>query len=454
MKRDLKISLGREHHPWERSILEICGLSLVGGAVRDLILGKDIVSVDTDYLVHGIEADRLLDILGRFGKTDLVGRSFGVIKFTPEGSDTVDISFPRKETSTGPGHREFDVRFDSSVSLEDDLVRRDFTINSMALDLATMRLIDPLGGIEDLEKHILRVNRKEAFIEDPLRIMRGVQFMARFGFSVEEETGKLMARYAPALETVSNERIRLELEKMMRYAEKPGDGFIFMHERGILDFIIPELDETWGIEQNEYHIDDIFMHSVKSCDLAGKRQEVRWAALLHDLGKKKMKQEKDGRVIFYRHELESSKIATEILRRLIFPNSFVKYVSHLVLHHMFYITDEWSDAAVRRFIARVGVEAIEDLFSLRMADGLSRGDLDIGREVGISRKRVDDVLAADSVFKIKDLAINGNDIMKITGKASGKRIGEILDALLEMVIDDPSINTRENLTTIVREDLN
>ncbi|MBN2185738.1 MAG: HD domain-containing protein [Candidatus Krumholzibacteriota bacterium] len=446
-----EISLGREFYEWENALLAECGLFLVGGAVRDILLGTGGVSVDTDYLVSGIDPPGLLDILNRFGRTDLVGKSFGVIKFTPDRSDTVDISFPRKEESTGPGHRDFSVRFDPDIPVEEDLVRRDYTVNSIALDLGKGQLVDPLGGREDLEKRLLRVNRNESFIEDPLRILRGVQFMTRFGLSVEKDTERLMRKYADTLKTVSMERIRLELNKMMTYSERPGDGFLFMHETGILPYILPELEDTWGIEQNEFHIDDIFVHSVKCCNLADRNIEVRWAALLHDLGKKKMKKTVDDRVVFYGHEFESSNISKSILNRLVFPNSFVKYVSHLVLHHMFYITDEWSDAAVRRFIAKVGLESLDDLFALRMADGSSKGDDKIASEVEISRKRVDAVISAEAVFKRKDLAINGSDIIRMTGESPGRKIGSILGEILDMVLEDPDINTAERLEAIVRE---
>ena len=451
MKGYSEISLGRGYHEWEEALLKEGRLFLVGGAVRDILLENDSVSIDMDYLVSGIDPPELLDLLNKFGRTDLVGKSFGVIKFTPDGSDTVDISFPRKEESTGPGHRDFDVRFDPDIPVEEDLVRRDFTVNSIAFDLGNGKLVDPLGGREDLERRILKVNTSGSFVEDPLRILRGVQFMTRFGLSVEKETDRLMRKYADTLKTVSMERIRLELNKMMTYSEKPGDGFFYMHETGILPYILPELEDTWGIEQNEFHIDDIFVHSVKCCNLADRNVEVRWAALLHDLGKKKKKKTIDGRVVFYGHEFESSKISNSILNRLVFPNSFVKYVSHLVLHHMFYITDEWSDAAVRRFIAKVGLEALDDLFALRMADGSSKGDDNIGNEVKMSRKRVDSVISSEAVFKRKDLAINGSDIMRITGASSGRKIGSILEEILDMVLEDPDINTGEKLEAIVRE---
>ncbi len=450
MDRDVKISLGREILGWEKSLLAECDLLLVGGAVRDIILGKQKESLDVDYLASGISIDRLLELLNKLGRTDLVGRSFGVIKFKAEGFETVDISLPRTEDSTGTGHRDFDVHYDPGIPIEEDLVRRDYTINSMALDLRSMRLIDPLGGRDDLKKKILRVNRENSFTEDALRILRGVQFLARFKLSVEKTTMELMKKHASALDTVSFDRIRIELNKMMILSEKPSEGFIFMHDREILRVILPELEATWGIEQNEYHVDDIFHHSVRSCDLAPRNLELRWAALLHDLGKKKMKREIEGRVVFYRHEVESAKIAEKILKRLVFPSNFIAKVVHLIFHHMFFITEDWSDSAVRRFIVKVGTENIDDLFALRMADGVSRGDGQTKAEVELSRKRVDKILAMDSVFKRKELAINGNDVIRITGICEGKKIGEILGKLLDTVLENPEYNTVEKLEDLVK----
>lgn len=446
----MNIRLGRELSHWERALLDECDLYLVGGTVRDMLLGCSGESLDEDYLVAGLELDRLVSVLDRHGKTNLVGKSFGVIKFAEPGSKTVDISLPRTEFSTGHGHRDFDVQFDPAIPVEEDLVRRDFTINSMALHLGEMRLVDPLGGSADLENRLLRINRPESFREDPLRILRGVQFIARFGLAVEAETLELMRRHRALLETVSTERIRDELNKMLTLAEKPGAGFSFMHDTGILEHILPELEETYGIEQNEFHPDDLFTHSVKSCDLARPTVVMRWSALLHDLGKKKMKREVDGRVVFYRHEGESAEIADAVLGRLQFPRDKTNQIVHLVRHHMFLITDEWSDAAVRRFIARVGKENLDELFELRRADAMSRGDEEVERGLEYMRGRVDAVLESEAAFKREDLAVDGSDVIRVLNVGEGKEVGEVLRKLLEMVLEDPQLNTRGTLLEIIR----
>ncbi|MDD4858144.1 MAG: hypothetical protein PHD74_08575, partial [Candidatus Krumholzibacteria bacterium] len=201
MKSRGKLELGRGLHAWEKTLLDACDLYLVGGTVRDMLLGSSVETIDADYLATGIAIDDLVSRLDGYGSLDLVGKSFGVVKFTPSSERTVDISLPRTEFSTGPAHRDFSVRFDPDLPVEKDLERRDFTINSMALHLRHLALIDPLGGKRDLEKRLLRVNRIDSFLEDPLRIMRGVQFLARFRFAVDDETRGLMRRDGPLLET-------------------------------------------------------------------------------------------------------------------------------------------------------------------------------------------------------------------------------------------------------------
>lgn len=449
MRSDEGIQLDRPLRDWERALLKECDLCLVGGTVRDLLRGKRYDSLDEDYLAAGIELERLEAVLRPFGATNLVGKSFGVVKFTFPGEDTVDISLPRTEYSVGPGHRDFKVTFDPSIPVEQDLVRRDFTINSMALRLGTGELVDPLGGRADLADGVLRVNREGSFREDPLRILRGVQFLARFGLRVDAETARLMARDRGLLGTVSAERVREELNKMLLRAERPSEGFLFMHETGILRLVLPELDETFGITQNEYHPDDLFMHSVKSCDEAPADLVLRWSALLHDLGKKKMKREVDGRIVFYRHEEESAGIAGRILERLRFPRDFTRKVVHLVRHHMFKVTDEWSDAAVRRFIVRIGVDRLDDLFAVCEADLRSRTDRVLLDHLEKARERVHRILDSEATFKREHLAVNGSDIMEHLGIEGGPRVGEILQRLLELVIEYPEMNTRERLLEMV-----
>ena len=444
-----EIRLGRPLHRWERSLTQEGELYLVGGIVRDLALGAQNDAADTDYVVCGIEYERLLRLLEPFGRTHLVGKSFGVIKFdAPDGSD-VDIALPRTEVSTGRGHRDFDVRHDSTLPIERDLERRDYTINSMALSLNDGRLVDPMGGWEDLARSILRVNREGSFLEDPLRMLRGVQFMARFGLKADEETRRLMTEHADLLESVSAERVREELNKLL-LSDRPSEGLVFMHETGLLGKVLPELDEAWGVEQNEFHPDDVFYHSVRSCDQAPRDLEIRWAALLHDIGKPKMKQVVDGRTVFYRHQEEGAEMAERMLERLRFPAEFTRRVSTLVEHHMFNISDEWSDGALRRFVAKVGTENLDGLFALRVADAKSMGDRYVGTNIDWIRGEIERILEQEAALKRTDLAISGREVMEILGIEQGRRVGEVLEKLLERVLDDPSLNERETLIEMVR----
>jgi tRNA nucleotidyltransferase (CCA-adding enzyme) len=451
MDRHDRLEVARPLHSWEEALVEACDLYLVGGAVRDLLLGASANSLDEDYLAANISLENLATLLEQFGSVNLVGKSFGVIKFTPLSHRTVDVSMPRMEFSTGPGHRDFSVRFDPRLPVEKDLERRDYTINSMALHLGTRVLVDPLGGRTDLERRLLRVNRPDSFRDDPLRILRGVQFLARFELGVDPETRDLMRRDRELLMTVSPERVRDELNKMLLLAEKPSRGFVFMHDEGILGIVLPELEYTYGEEQNEYHPDDVFTHSLKACDFARAELCLRWSALLHDIGKKDMKQVVDGRTVFYRHEERSAEMADAILERLRFPHDERARIVSLIEHHMFNMTDGWSDGAVRRFLARVGVENIDDLIVLREADGLSRGDERVVAENAQMRERIQRIRVSDAAFKITDLAITGSDVMETLGIREGREVGEILRKLFDIVLENPGRNSREELISLVEK---
>lgn len=464
---------------WQQDILEAGELYCVGGAVRDRLLGLDTAAPDTDYLVRGIPPEDLERILSKHGRVQLVGKSFGVYKFTPDRempgpgelldsseaeetaksgrtiksgeTQTVDIAYPRKEASTGPGHRDFRVQFDWTLPVEADLERRDFTINAIARNMRDGAIVDPLHGADDLEKKRLRMVFPEAFEEDALRILRGARFMARFGLSVEAGTHEAMKRGVPYLKELSPERIQEEFTKLLTQCAKPSTGFELLQAVGALEVVFPELDRCAGVTQNEYHPDDVFVHSLKSCDCAPRNNlEVRWAALLHDLGKvdKKTTVEEAGgeeRVVFYGHEDEGAAIAAKVLGRLRCSNALIDKVQHLIAQHMFDYTPEWSDAGLRRFIRRVGEDHLDDLFLLREADCCSR-DLDESiAKLGELKKRVEKEFQKKRAFKVTDLAVGGRDLMKEFGIKEGKQIGEILDELLEAVLVDPSLNTRGRL---------
>ena len=442
---------------WQKEIMDRGELFCVGGVVRDDLLGLPSVDEDIDYLVRGLPPEELERILSAHGRVVFVGKSFGVYKFKPPtGKREIDIAYPRTEVSTGPGHRDFEVSWDWRLSVEADLGRRDFTINAIARNLADGRIVDPHGGAKDIEARVLRMVFPGAFREDPLRILRGVRFAARFSLRIEEDTDEAMKESAALVGTLSAERIQDELNKLLTQCERPSEGLSTMQRIGVMARILPELERSYGVTQNEFHPDDVFWHSLKSCDEVPRSNlVVRWAALLHDLGKVDKKQviEEEGaaKVVFYGHETVSGGIAGEVLRRLKYGNDFVARCVHLVESHMFLYRKEWNRSTVRRFIQRVGEENLEDLFLLREADCLSRGMTEEVEELEDLRARVERERREAHAFKLADLAIDGNDVKTALGVVESPEIGRILQDLFETVLDDPALNTREKLIRLLGE---
>ena len=439
-------------HDWQRAIASEGEIYEVGGSVRDELLGLEVPGKDRDFLVRLIPAKRLVGILEQFGKVDLVGSFFGVVKFRPRDTAGVhDIALPRRERSTGVGHRDFDVDFDPEVPIEDDLMRRDFTVNAIARNLVTGEIIDPCGGTRDIDTRTLRMTFDGAFEEDPLRMIRAAQFAARFNFSVEEETLLCIKKSAHLVETVSPDRIQEELVKLLYLADAPSIGIVLMQETGILEVIMPELSRCYGFGQNEFHAHDLFLHSVYSCDHAPTQNlKVRLAALFHDLGKYETRAEveSDGtaKVVFYGHQGVSVKLTRDILRRFRFPEKLISDVLLLIEHHMYNYTPDWSDTAVRRFIRRMGTDNIDDMFLLRKADLRANpaAPYDPSLEDEL-RERIRLELEKEVPLNIKDLEVNGRDVMETLEIGESPVIGEALAHLLEMVLEDPNLNQRHVL---------
>ncbi|NOY89516.1 MAG: HD domain-containing protein [FCB group bacterium] len=435
----------------------------VGGAVRDRFLLKEKPTKDRDYLVTGIPYDELSRILKTHGRVDLVGRSFGVIKFTQFKSGiphTFDITLPRKEYSVGVGHTDFKVDFDPNLKVEEDLLRRDFTINAMAYALDNKELVDPVGGRLDLEKRQLRMVYKDSFKDDPLRMLRAIQFAARFNFIVEPETFKALREYASLIKTVSSERIAEELNKLLKLSEKPSEGFRLMLSSGILKEILPELEECVGVDQpGGYHKYDVFEHTLHVIDACRRDLTLRMAALFHDINKPQHKRVVDKGATFYGHEVSGAKTAKTVLKRLKYPTDFIRNVSILVARHMF--TTDVSDKGLRRLIKKFApanpteggeeVNLIFDLLDLRRADVIGQGMGGTTEDVDELEARIREELNKKPPFSISDLALNGNDIMKLFKLKPGPRVGKILDYLMEQVLDNPQNNNREKLESFARE---
>ena len=430
----------------------------VGGRVRDEVLeqlGREVSLIpDLDYLVAGLPLSEILVRLSQVGRAELVGSAFGVVKFT-KGGLTVDIALPRRERSTGPHHRDFEIESAPDIPIEEDLARRDFRINMMARDLQTGAIIDPYGGQPDLEHYRLDILREEAFVEDPLRILRGAHFAARFHLQPTPATMAGMRQAAELVQTVAAERIADELTKLLARAERPSIGFELLREVDCLNYVLPELMEGWRVEQNEFHRYTVYYHSLACMDAAPRDLTIRLAALFHDVGKPRTK---DG-PHFYRHEQVGEEMARSALSRLRFPNDLVDRVCHMVAQHMYRADDALTDAAIRRFIRRVGPDRIDEMFQLRHADvvasGLPPRDLDEQRRF---EDRVYSELRAAPPFGIHDLRIDGDAVKAIMvdlgivdpSFVGDARVGNALKHCLEQVLDDPRKNDPAILNELVR----
>lgn len=416
----------------------------VGGTVRDFfIFGKE--SEEKDYLVSQIPMDELILLLANFGRVEFVGKSFGVIKFTPKGhKQTYDIALPRKEFSTGVGHKDFQVSFDHNLKIEEDLARRDFTINAMAKDLSTGEIIDPFEGKKDIQSKIIKMISPRAFLEDPLRMLRGVGFAARFEFEMEEKTFQAMKENAHLIKTVSPERIQDELNKLLLKAKKPSIGFKLMQKSGILKEILPELENCVGVDQpGPYHKFDVFEHTLYTVDNAPHDLIIRLSALFHDICKPQTKVVTEEGATFYGHEKFGAELVEKVLGRLRYSNEIISAVTLLVSKHMF--TTAVTDKGLRRLITRTEGR-IFDLLELRKADIIAQGRGDAGvAEIVEFEQKVREEIARKPPFSVKDLKVNGNDLMKKFKLTPGPIVGKVLNHLLEKVLDEPKSNDKKKL---------
>ncbi len=417
---------------------------LVGGAVRDYLLGREVSDFDLATDARPEEVARL------YRRVIPTGIKHGTVTVLWKGFE-VEVTTFRTESSYADGRHPDEVAF--AATIEEDLARRDFTVNAMAFDLSEGRLLDPFGGREDLAHKLLRAvgDPMERFGEDGLRPLRAVRFAAQLGFEVEAAT---LAAIGPSIERfrlVSAERVREELVKIL-LSERPSAGLRLLESTGLLLEISPELAACRGVEQRGMHVFDVLDHLYACVDAAPPRVVLRLAALLHDVAKPAAKVERPGEdPTFYRHEELSAKAAEAFMKRLRFPNALIDEVAHLIRCHMFSYDDSWSEAAVRRFIARVGPENMEGLFSMRIADGTAI----IGRSVDPRsleplRARIERVLAAKEAFGLGDLAVKGADLAS-AGVPPGPKMGMMLKELLETVIDDPALNERDRLLEIARK---
>jgi putative nucleotidyltransferase with HDIG domain len=452
---------------------------LVGGTVRDMVRRRE--PNDLDALVRGITPAEFEVFMRSRGTLELVGASFGVYLFKPKRMKChIEIAFPRTEVSTGEGHDDFKVVTDANLSIEEDSKRRDFSLNAMYVSIDDVddngkfdkrKVIDFHNGLEHIKKRlIVAVGTPEDRIEeDPLRMMRAMVLVARTGYRLEGNTFGAIKRNADKIRSVSAERIRDEFIKIME-SEKPSRAFKTMERTDLLEVVFPELHACVGCGQNpKYHSYPVFEHVIKAADAActlTPNLAVRFGALCHDLGKAPTRAVRPGGdgpddVSFHNHEIVSTKLTYTFMRRLKFPKRFTEEVISLVRHHQYKYDRDWTDKAVRRFIRAVGLTKsdLEDLenhpqFLVRMADRMGnklKEHLPVTVKQRDFQRRIIEVYMNSSAHSLRDLKVNGRDIMEHFDVPSGPSVGKVIAHLFEVVEENPKLNTRDDLFRIAGE---
>jgi poly(A) polymerase/tRNA nucleotidyltransferase (CCA-adding enzyme) len=284
------------------------------------------------------------------------------------------------------------------------------------------------------------------FREDALRPVRLARFAATLEMEPESATRQAMGSTRDRAALVAVERVRVEFEKLMT-APRPSQGWNLLRESGLLDLWMPELTRAYGVVQNRFHAWDVWDHSLFTCDAApADKPVVRWAALLHDIGKVDTRAERDGDYIFHQHQVVGAELADRLLARLRFPTQTREQIVHLVREHMFDYRPEWGDAALRRWLRKVGIDAVADLFDLRIADVIGNG-LRTGfpSQLEAMRLRLETLLQEDQALHVRDLEVDGRDVMRVLGIGPGPGVKQALEALLEEVLDHPDRNRRDLL---------
>ncbi len=417
---------------------------LVGGSVRNLLMKKAVK--DWDFTTNATPEEILKVFPDGF-----YDNQFGTVGVPIEINNekhVAEITTFRTETTYSDKRRPDKVEWGKSI--EEDLARRDFTINAIALKFPDV-IIDPFGGQEDIKNKIVRAVGDSAlrFKEDALRLLRAIRIATELGFTIEEHTWNELQKDANLLSHISGERIQTELLRILG-SDHPYDGVMLLKNANLLQQILPELMEGIGVSQvrpGRHHTTDVFTHNVLSLKFCPSADPiVRFATLLHDVGKPKVASVDEHRlVIFHNHEIMGAKIARDICDRLKFSKKDRYKITTLIRWHMFTVDEKSTDAAIRRFIRRVGIDTIQDMLDLRIADRLGSGTQTAESwRLKLFKERVEKELQP-AAFSINDLAIDGNDIMRELNIKPGPKIGEILQKLFEEVDPDQSKNTREYL---------
>ncbi len=424
---------------------------IVGGCVRDLLRGREPKDWDVATDARPNEVKRF------FPRVIETGIQHGTVTVMVH-HQPYEVTTLRGEGAYTDGRRPDSVEFVDDITA--DLARRDFTFNAIALDPIDGHVIDPFGGAADLEKGVLRAvgDARERFAEDGLRVLRAARFSATLGVEIEPATLSAMsdARSHDTFRKVSAERVREEWIKSMS-ARAPSVAFDTMLRTGLLAITCPELVESVGCEQNRYHAFDVWGHAMACLDACEPDPVLRMAALLHDVGKPRSRafSDKTQDFTFYNHEAIGADMAAPILTRLKFSTDDKTRIVELVRHHLLCYSSDWTDAAVRRWLRRVGLPLAPWLYKLGRADAQGKGrpvEADLATIDELER-RAEAVLAAGAALSTRDLALKGGDLMKELGLSPGPTIGKLLDRLLELVTERPELNQREPLLEEARRAL-
>jgi poly(A) polymerase/tRNA nucleotidyltransferase (CCA-adding enzyme) len=425
---------------------------LVGGCVRDLLMGR--TPKDWDITTNAIPEQ----IIGLFPKT-VYENKFGTVAVIHETSEDetlrqVEVTPYRIEAKYSDNRHPDEVVF--SKKLEDDLKRRDFTVNAIAYNVSNGQTVDLFNGLKDIKDKTIRAvgNPNERFTEDALRLIRAIRFSAQLGFAVSQETFGAIMDNSTLLKNISEERIRDEFSKIIMTSE-PMSGIALLEKTGLLDHIIPELKDAIKIEQGGEHIYDVWEHLLRSLQHAADKGwplDVRISALLHDIGKPKTRRAGAKKAYtFYGHEVVGARMAQKIMERLKFSKKITDTVVKLVRYHMFFSDpEEITLSAVRRLVKNVGPELVWDLMKVRICDRIGMGK---PKEEPYRLRKYESMIeeAMRAPVSVGMLKVDGNKIMEITGEKAGPRLGFMLHALLEEALDNPDINTDEYLNKRVKE---
>ena len=412
---------------------------IVGGACRNLILGKEIS--DWDFTTN-LTSEEMAKI---FPKNSFCNNVFGTFSVVGKNKKIFEITTFRKERAYSDNRHPDEIEW--GKTLKEDLERRDFTINAIAMEYrdGNIKIIDLFDGQEDLKKKIVRTvgDPDERFNEDALRLMRAIRIAGQLEFKIEDKTLESIKKNCGLINKVAGERIRDELFKILT-SDKASHGVKLLRESGLLKELMPELIEGIGLDQKGHHIDDVWTHNLKTLDNCDSKNPVtRLAALLHDVGKAVVVKGDGEERTFHNHEVVGSRIAVKIGKRLRLSNKELDQLFKLTRWHMFTVQANQTDKAVRRFIKNVTPEYIDEMISLRRADRLGSGSKETSWRWELFKKRIIEV--QKQPFSIKDLKVDGKDVMKILGIKPSRKVGEVLEALFKEVEEDPKLNKKEVL---------